>query len=120
MEFDALSGTIIGSALKVHRALGPGFLEAIYHAALLVQLRLDGLKAESQKEVRVTYDGVDVGVHRLDLVVNNKVIVELKAVREFDDSHMAQILSYLKASGLKTGLLLNFGRPTLKVKRVVL
>ncbi|MBN2465087.1 GxxExxY protein [candidate division WOR-3 bacterium] len=120
MEFDALSSRVINSALKVHRELGPGFLESIYHAALLVQLRRDGLKCDSEKEVRVRYAGIEVGVHRLDMVVDDQIIVELKAVREFDDCHMAQVLSYLRASGLKTGLLLNFGRSTLKVKRVVL
>jgi len=118
MEFDALSGKVISSALKVHKNLGPGFLEAIYHSALLVQLRADGIKTDTQKEIHVTYADVDVGTHRLDLVVDDRIVVELKAVREFDNSHMAQVLSYLKASGQKTGLLLNFGRPTLKVKRV--
>jgi GxxExxY protein len=120
VEFDALSSRVINSALKVHRELGPGFLESIYHAALLLQLRRDGMKADTQKDIRITYLGAEVGVHRLDLVIDDKIVVELKAVSEFADSHMAQILSYLKASGLKTGLLLNFGRTTLKVKRVVL
>jgi len=120
LEFDALSSRVINSALRVHRELGPGFLESIYHAALLVQLRMDGLKADAQKEVHISYAGVEVGLHRLDLVVDDTVVVELKAVRGFDDAHLAQVLSYLKASGLKIGLLLNFGGPTLKVKRIVL
>jgi GxxExxY protein len=120
VEFDELSSRVINSALKVHKVLGPGFLESIYHAALLIQLRRDGLKADTEKEIHIRYAGVEVGLHRLDLVVDDTIVVELKATRDFDDSHMAQILSYLKASGLKVGLLLNFGRSTLKVKRAVL
>jgi len=119
MEFDSLSSRVINSALKMHRELGPGFVESIYHAAPLMQLRLDGMKTDTQKEIRVSYAGAEAGLHRLDLVVDDTIVVELKAVRDFQDSHMAQVLSYLKASHLKTGLLLNFGRATLKVKRVV-
>jgi len=100
-------------------ALGPGFLESIYEAALAIQLRKDGLIVESQKEVRICYDGQEVGVHRLDMVVENAVIVELKAAKDFDASHLAQIISYLTATGLKTGLLLNFGKARLGIKRVV-
>ena len=120
MEFDALSSRIINSALKVHRELGPGFLESIYQASLPIQLHRDGMKADTQKEIRISYAGFEVGLHRLDLVVDDTVVVELKAVKGFDDAHLAQVLSYLKASGLKVGLLLNFGGPTLKVKRIVL
>ena len=120
MEFDELSSRVINSAPKVHRQLGPGFLESIYHNALLIQLRADGMQADTEKEIRVNYTGVEVGLHGLDLVVDDAIVVELKAVRDFEDSRMAQVLSYLKASGLRTGLLLNFGRSTLKVKRVVL
>lgn len=119
VEFDEISNRIIGSAIKVHMALGPGFLESIYEAALAIQLRKDGLIVESQKEVRICYDGQEVGVHRLDMVVENAVIVELKAAKDFDASHLAQIISYLTATGLKTGLLLNFGKARLGIKRVV-
>lgn len=119
VDFDPLSNRAIGSALKVHCELGPGFLESIYHAALLVQLRRDGMQVDTQKEVVIRYAGVEVGVHRLDLVVDGTLVVELKATDSFDGSHMAQVLSYLKATGLKVGLLLNFGRPRLGVKRVV-
>ncbi|MBM3330265.1 GxxExxY protein [candidate division WOR-3 bacterium] len=120
MEFDALSSRIISSALKVHKELGPGFLESIYHNALLFQLRVDGMRADSEKEICVSYAGTEVGLHRLDLVVDNTIVVELKAAQDFQDSHMAQVISYLKAFHLKTGLLLNFGRSKLGIKRVVL
>jgi GxxExxY protein len=119
VQFEGLSKGIIGSAIQVHKTLGPGFLESIYEAALVMQLRKDGMRAESQKEIRVYYEGSEVGLHRLDLVVEGAIVVELKAAKDFDSSNYAQLLSYLKATGLKVGLLLNFGRPTLQVKRVV-
>ena len=74
---------------------------------------------ESQKEVRIAYLGKEVGLHRLDLIVENRIIVELKAVKDFSDIHFAQLRSYLKTTGLKIGLLLNFSKPTLEIKRVV-
>ena len=103
----------------MHRELGPGFLESIYEEALKVELSEYGFRFESQKEVKIEYLGVEVGVHRLDLVVEDNIVVELKAVRDLTDIHLAQILSYLKDTGLKVGLLLNFSKPTLEVRRVV-
>lgn len=119
-EFDELSHKIIKSAIEVHKKLGPGFLESIYQAALLIQLKKDGFIVEEQKEVTIYFDGKPVGMHRLDMVVNKEIIVELKAVEAFDESHIAQVISYLKATGLKIGLLLNFSKTTLKIKRIVL
>jgi len=118
-KFEDLSKKIIGAAIQVHRELGPGFLENIYEEAVKVELSEHGLQFEFQKEIKVEYLGVEVGVHRLDLVVEDKIIVELKAVKELTDIHFAQLLSYLKATGLKVGLLLNFAKPTLEVRRVV-
>lgn len=120
IDFDDLSNKIIRSAIEVHKKLGPGFLESIYQEALPIQLEKDGMKFESQKEIKIYFEGRVVGIHKLDLVVEGKVILELKTVRSFDDSHMAQVLSYLKATGLKIGLLLNFAKATLDIKRVVL
>ncbi|MRR52016.1 MAG: GxxExxY protein [Rhodocyclaceae bacterium] len=121
MELDRkeLTGAIISCGIEVHRQLGPGFLESLYHSALLLELKRQGLKAESQKEVRIYYLGQEIGTHRLDMVVNDAVVVELKTVSEFNDVHLAQVLSYLKATGLKVGLLMNFAQSVLKVKRVV-
>jgi GxxExxY protein len=99
--------------------LGPGFLESIYEEALKVGLSKRRLFHESQKEVKIEYLDVEVGLHRLDLIVENKIIIELKAVKEFADIHFAQLRSYLKATGLKVGLLLNFAKPTLEIKRIV-
>jgi GxxExxY protein len=118
-QFENLSKKIIGAALEVHRELGPGFLENVYEEALKVDLREHRLHFESQKEIKIEYLGVVVGTHRLDLVVEEKIIVELKAVSEIADVHLAQPRSYLKATNLKVGLLLNFAKPTLQIKRVV-
>ncbi len=118
-RFEELSERVIGAAINVHRELGPGFLESIYEEALKVELSEYGFRFESQKEVKIEYLGVKVGTHRLDLVVEDILILELKAVRELTDIHLAQVLSYLKATGLKVGLLLNFSKPTLEVRRVV-
>ena len=103
----------------MHKELGSGFLENIYEEAVKVELSRDGLDFDSQKEIRIEYSGVEVGIHRLDLLVENEIIVELKAVKELADIHFAQLRSYLKATGLKVGLLLNFSKPTLEVKRIV-
>jgi len=119
-EFDALSGLVIEAAIAVHRELGPGFLESIYEAALLTSLRHRGLAYESQKHVTVIFEGEEAGVHRLDLIVERRVVVELKACRTLEDVHFAQVRSYLKAAGLHVGLLFNFNAPTLVIKRVVL
>ena len=118
-NFEELSNTIIGAAIAVHKELGPGFLENIYEKALLIQLDEDGIRIESQKEVKISFHGMEVGLHRLDLVIEDQIIVELKTVKEILDIHKAQLRSYLKATGLKTGLLINFSKPKIEVKRIV-
>jgi len=115
-HFENLSKKIIGAAIKVHRELGPGFLEAIYEEALKVEFSEQGIHFYSQKEINIQYLGVEIGRHRLDLIVENEIIVELKAVKELIDIHFAQLRSYLKATSLKIGLLLNFSKPTLEVE----
>jgi len=118
-QFEELSNKIIGAAIEVHRTLGPGFLESIYEEALKIELSELKIYYDNQKDVKINYHGIEVGQHRLDILVENIIIVELKTVKEFADIHFAQLRSYLKATGLKVGLLLNFGRPTLEIKRVV-
>jgi GxxExxY protein len=110
---------IIGAAIEVHKSLGPGFLESIYQRALEIELKNRGLSVETEKEIKIYFKHTLVGIHRLDLLVNGQVIVELKAIKEFEDSHTAQVLSYLKATGLNVGLLFNFAKSTVKIKRVV-
>ena len=114
-----MSNKVIGAAVEVHKELGPGFLESIYEEALKVELSKNELDFANQMEVQIEYLGVPVGLHRLDLLIQNEVIVELKAVKELADIHFAQLRSYLKATGMKVGLLLNFSKSTLEVRRVV-
>ena len=116
----ALSEQIIGCAIRVHRALGPGFLESLYEEALCLELTKGGLRLERQKPIVVTYDGRPSGEHRLDLLVEGKVVVELKSCKAIEDIHLATARSYLKATSLELALVINFARPTLDIKRVVL
>jgi GxxExxY protein len=117
--FEGLSGRIIEAAIAVHRELGPGFLESIYESALKTALRHRGMAYEAQKEVTVFFEGEEAGVHRLDLIVEAEIVVELKAVKALEDIHFAQVRSYLKATRLHVGLLMNFHASTLIVKRIV-
>jgi GxxExxY protein len=119
-EFEPLSGRILEAAVAVHKALGPGFLESIYQKAMEIALRRRQLSFECQKEIHILFEGEFVGLHRLDLIVASEIVVELKAVKAFEDVRYAQLRSYLKATGLRVGLLLNFNAVTLTVKRVVL
>lgn len=119
-EFEPLSRQVMEAAIHVHRELGPGFIESVYHRAMEVSLQQAGLSYETEKEVRIYFGGTDVGSHRLDLVVGGEIIVELKAVKAMEDIFFAKVRSYLKATGLHVGLLMNFNSPTLTVKRVVL
>ncbi len=116
---EELTGRIIACAIEVHKALGPGFLESNYEAAMLAELKRAGLKVESQKPLPVFYREVLVGEHRLDLLVEDKLVVELKAISELEDIHFAIVRSYLKAVSLEHGLLLNFATMPLTVKRVI-
>jgi GxxExxY protein len=106
--------------MAVHKTLGPGFLESVYQKALEVALRHRAIAFEEQKEIRIVFENEEVGLHKLDLIVGGEIIVELKAVKALEDIHYAQVKSYLKATGLRVGLLLNFNAPTLVIKRVVL
>ncbi len=120
--FEQLSGRIIEAAIAVHRALGPGLYESTYENALKVALRNRQLAYFVQREVKIYFEGEEVGLHRLDLVVcdaESEIVVELKAVEALEDIHFAQVRAYLKASKLHVGLLINFNAPTLTVKRVV-
>lgn len=120
MEYqkDKLTERIIGSIVEVHRTLGPGFLESVYRRALLVELRKSGLKVETEKEFVVKYDGIEVGSHRLDILVEERIIVELKTVENLSKAHYAQARSYLKATGLELALLVNFARERADFRRI--
>jgi GxxExxY protein len=122
MSENELSSLIIGCALKVHKALGPGLLESAYEACLLYELAKLGLKVECQKGLPLIYEEVNLECgYRLDLLVEGKVIIELKAIESLNSLHTAQVLTYLKLSNCKLGLLINFNVPLLKdgIKRLV-
>ena len=110
---------IIGAAYEVHRELGPGFLEKVYETALVQELNNRGVAARAQAEIAVSYKGQPVGAYFADLVVDDAVICEVKAINSLAPEHEAQLLNYLKATGIKVGLLLNFGARRLQVKRMV-
>jgi len=119
---DPLTEKIIGCAIEVHRTLGPGLLEITYESALVVELKLAGQNFERQLIVPISYKGQPVGEYRLDLVVEKSVVVEIKSVDRLDPIFEAQLLAYLKITGIKRGLLLNFNSRLLKdgIKRMVL
>ena len=119
LEFGELTENIIGAAIEVHRRLGPGFLESVYENALVIELRKRSLNVEQQKVISITYDGFEVGTHRLDVVVQAQVVVDLKTIKAFEDVHFAVVRSQLRAAGLKHGLLLNFAGVKLQIKRVI-
>jgi len=115
-----LTEQIIGAAMEVHNTLGSGFLEKVYENALVVELRLRGLAVEQQDSTDVRYKGRVVGQYVADILVEGLVVLELKALDKLTGDHEAQVLNYLKATGLKVGLLINFGRPRLEWERLVL
>jgi GxxExxY protein len=115
---DALTESIIGGVIRVHSTLGPGFVESIYRRALLLDLSRAGLGVEPEREVDVFYLGERVGWHRMDLIVERKVVVELKTVEKLALAHYAQLRSCLRASGLDVGLLVNFSGARADYRRV--
>jgi GxxExxY protein len=123
MERDQITHEIIDSAYKVHTKLGPGLLESAYRTCLAYELRKKGLKVEEEKPLPIIYEEIELECgYRLDLLVENEVIVELKTVNAFNDVHLAQLLTYLRFSDKRIGLLLNFYVKSLKdgIKRVSL
>jgi GxxExxY protein len=120
MDSDELTYLINGAIFEVNRQLGAGFLEKVYEKALLVELIDRGLKAENQVPVKVTYKGKEVGEYYADIVVENKVILEIKSIDSLQKIHEAQLLNYLKATGYKIGLLVNFKHPKAEIKRFIL
>ncbi len=120
-QIDKVTEAVIGAAIEVHRTLGPGFLESIYEEALCVELSLRGVKFARQAPVGVDYKGRRIGESRLDLLVEGSVVVELKTVDALAQIHTAQVISYLKATGCRIGLIINFNvkRLTDGIKRIV-
>jgi GxxExxY protein len=113
-----LTEVIIQGIIRVHQTLGPGFLESIYREALVIELRRRDLRIEKEHTIRIYYEGQEVGTHRLDLLVEGRIIVELKTVETLDRAHYAQVRSYLRATGLKLALLVNFAGDKADFRRI--
>ena len=119
MELDEITEKIIGCVYEVSNTLGSGFVEKVYENALFHQLLKSNLRVAQQHQINVFYDNILVGEFFADLLVEEKILLELKAVRQLEDLHTAQVMNYLKASGLPICLLVNFGRPKVEIRRFV-
>ena len=119
MKHEDLTYKIRGCIYEVYQTLGAGFLEKIYEEALLIELVSQGLKAESQKPIKVPYKGKQIGNYIADIIVEDKILLELKSIKELSKAHEAQILNYLKATDIEIGLLINFQHPKATIKRFI-
>ncbi|MGH7908434.1 MAG: GxxExxY protein [Thermodesulfobacteriota bacterium] len=117
--YEDLSYKIIGLAMEVHRKLGYGFLEKVYENALMLLLRREGIEAKQQAPIKVYFEGEVVGEYFADILVDDKIILELKVLNEITDVHIAQSLNYLKATGLRLAIILNFGKRKLEHERLI-
>ena len=120
LEINALTEKVIGCAYVISNKLGSGFLQKVYENALAIEIRNTGLTVAQQVPITVHYDDSVVGEFFADLLVNESIVIELKASKSLDDSHAAQCMNYLKATGLKVCLLINFGKPKAEIRRIVL
>ncbi|MHB2156006.1 GxxExxY protein [Calditrichota bacterium GD2] len=118
MKYEDLTHKIIGCAMEVHRILGNGFQEVIYQRALAIEMRAQGLDFEREKDMPIFYRGYEIGTRRIDFFVEHKIMVEVKAIKQLEDVHLAQALNYLEAYNMEVGLLINFGATSLEFKRV--
>ncbi len=117
--YEDLSYKIFGLAMEIHRKLGHGFLEKVYENALMLVLRREGIEAKQQAPIKVYFEGEIVGEYFADILVENKIILELKALNEITDAHMAQALNYLKATGLRLAIIINFAKRRLEYERII-
>jgi GxxExxY protein len=117
--YSDLSGLILKAFYNVYNTLGHGFLEKVYEKAMMIELAKFGLKAERQRPIKVYYEGQLVGDYFADIIVNDKIIIELKAVQTLVEAHEAQLVNYLRATDIEVGLLLNFGKKPQHVRRVL-
>ena len=118
MKNEEITHKIIGCAMKVHNTLGNGFQEVIYQRALAIEMHKQGLNFQREMEMKIYYDGFDIGTRRVDFFVEENIMVELKALVKLEDVHLAQAMNYCQAYHLPTGLLINFGAKSLEFKRV--
>ena len=118
-KYSDITSKIIGCAMKVHNTLGNGFQEVIYQRCLAIEMKKQGLGFSRELEIPIFYDGIEVGSRRVDFLVEDKIMVELKAINLLDKIHIAQGLNYLEAYNLEIGLLINFGATKLEFKRLI-
>lgn len=118
MKYEDITEKIIGCAMQVHSTLGNGFQEVIYQRALKIEMEINNLSFEREKEMPIFYRDTHIGTRRVDFFVENKIMVELKAIIELEDVHLAQALNYLEAYNMEVGLLINFGSKSLQFKRL--
>ena len=121
-QVEDVMNRVIGAGIEVHRQLGPGFLESVYHDAMCIELGERSLRFDVERRVLVEYKGRSLAYHKLDLIVESCVVVEVKAVSQLEEIHGAQLVAYLRSTGLRAGLLMNFNKPVLKagLRRIVL
>lgn len=119
LKYNEVTQKIIGCAMKVHSKMKNGYVETVYHKCLAIELKKAGLKFQQEVDVPIYYDETIVGRRRVDFIVENNVIVELKAITTLDNTHLAQAINYLEAHNLQVGLLINFGLKSLQFKRLV-
>ncbi|EKB50103.1 GxxExxY protein [Cecembia lonarensis] len=118
-KYSELTGKIIGCAMEVHKYLGNGFQEVVYQRALSIELNMQGIAHVREQEMPLQYKGFDIGTRRVDFFIEEKIMLEIKAVKELEDVHLAQAINYLEAYGMEIGLLINFGNTSLQFKRVM-
>jgi GxxExxY protein len=119
MKFEEITHKIIGCSMEVHRVPVPGFQEYIYHRALAKEFKLQGVQFEDEYDIKIYFKGDQIGLRRVDFLVEHPIPVEIKAVTELTDTNLAQSKNYLEAGGIEIGLLVNFGSPSLQLKRLI-
>ena len=118
-KYSEITEKIIGCAFKVHSKMGTGYQEIIYQRCLEIELKKAGLSVQTEVEIVIFYDNIEVGKRRVDFLIENRIVVEIKAITTLENVHLAQALNYLEAFKLEVGLLLNFGSKSLEVKRLI-
>jgi GxxExxY protein len=118
-KYSELTGKIIGCAMEVHKYMGNGFQEVVYQRALSIELNMQGIAHVREQEMPLQYKGFDIGTRRVDFFIEDKIMLEIKAVKELEDVHLAQAINYLEAYGMEIDLLINFGNTSLQFKRVM-
>ncbi len=118
-KYSEITAKVIGCAMKVHQKMRNGYQELIYHRCLIIELDKQGIKFLQEMELPIFYDGIQVGKRRVDFLIENKVVVEIKAVTELTDTYLSQALNYLESLNLEIGLLINFGSKSIEIKRII-